>query len=353
MKPDKHRPYTRSDIEKYYSGYLSAKEMHDMEAYALEDPFFADALDGYAAAQKNTSDTHLATIKHFVQSDNAKIISAPSRKNNWLKYIAAASLILFITIGALYFFNSGQHEERIAVAPASAPNLQPYIDTSAVLDKLAAAEKPDSFKEEKKDAIAAKLSANHKKYQPVLLDADKPAYVKPGEPVLATEVAAPTNLSGQAFFSTKINNDKDTLDVADRIVVSGNNIAKQTDMATAMPQRKEDISNALAGRAAGIRIQKCNETNKKTAIRGGAAGTQENEPLIIINGVTATTAEMSVLDKEDIASVNVLNSKEAVAIYGSTGTNGAIIITTHPQKKIKKDSAYNSGASQDSSLRTK
>ena len=38
--------YSASDIEKYRKGELSAREMHELERAALEDPFLADALEG-------------------------------------------------------------------------------------------------------------------------------------------------------------------------------------------------------------------------------------------------------------------------------------------------------------------
>ena len=42
------KTFTASDIQKYHNGLLSAKEMHEMEKAALDDPFLADALEGYA-----------------------------------------------------------------------------------------------------------------------------------------------------------------------------------------------------------------------------------------------------------------------------------------------------------------
>src|SRR6202012_2943583 len=45
------KTYSGADIEKYLKGELSAREMHDLEAAALEDPFLADALDGMSVRQ--------------------------------------------------------------------------------------------------------------------------------------------------------------------------------------------------------------------------------------------------------------------------------------------------------------
>jgi TonB family protein len=44
------KTYSALDIEKYQKGLLSPAEMHAMEKAALEDPFLADAMEGYADA---------------------------------------------------------------------------------------------------------------------------------------------------------------------------------------------------------------------------------------------------------------------------------------------------------------
>ena len=45
--PDKHiTPWSAPDVQKYLKGELSAREMHQLEKAALEDPFLADAIEG-------------------------------------------------------------------------------------------------------------------------------------------------------------------------------------------------------------------------------------------------------------------------------------------------------------------
>ena len=42
--------FTAADIEKYHKGLLSAKEKNALEKASLDDPFLADALEGYSTA---------------------------------------------------------------------------------------------------------------------------------------------------------------------------------------------------------------------------------------------------------------------------------------------------------------
>ena len=43
-------PYTLLDIEQYLQGKLSPAEMHALEKAAVQDPFLADAIEGYQSA---------------------------------------------------------------------------------------------------------------------------------------------------------------------------------------------------------------------------------------------------------------------------------------------------------------
>ena len=51
--PIKH--FNAYDIERYHKGLLSPKERHDLEKAALDDPFLADALEGYTSANIDIS----------------------------------------------------------------------------------------------------------------------------------------------------------------------------------------------------------------------------------------------------------------------------------------------------------
>jgi len=82
-----HINYSLADIHRYLSGSLSAKEMHDMERAALEDPFLADALEGYGEADMQQAKMHLAQIETAIRQpeEQAKVIALPAvkRHRNW------------------------------------------------------------------------------------------------------------------------------------------------------------------------------------------------------------------------------------------------------------------------------
>lgn len=98
---EKNKTYTATDFERYYSGTMPSGEMHNLEKAALEDPFLADALEGYVYATSFKND--IAELKEKLNETRKKkkIFSVSSLAQNGWWRIAA----LFIIIaGAGYFF---------------------------------------------------------------------------------------------------------------------------------------------------------------------------------------------------------------------------------------------------------
>ena len=87
-------PFTAADIEKYWTGKLSALEMHAMEKAAMDDPFLADAMEGY----RNNVIVGADLDKLRERLDKrvialAPVVSLKERKFSWLK-VAAAIIII-------------------------------------------------------------------------------------------------------------------------------------------------------------------------------------------------------------------------------------------------------------------
>lgn len=92
-------------------------------------------------------------------------------------------------------------------------------------------------------------------------------------------------------------------------------------------------SNGYAGRGATIRIR----GNRSIANPGSS-----NNPLYIVDGVQGVDA--SVINPNDIESIEVLKDASSTAIYGSRGANGVIIITTKRGTSDKPRLSFNSYA---------
>ena len=91
-----------------------------------------------------------------------------------------------------------------------------------------------------------------------------------------------------------------------------------------------DVTQALAGRMAGVMVQQSEGTpgaSISVRVRGGISITQSNEPLYIIDGFPSEDG-MSTLDPAEIETIDVLKDASATAIYGARGANGVVVITT-------------------------
>lgn len=91
-----------------------------------------------------------------------------------------------------------------------------------------------------------------------------------------------------------------------------------------------DVTQALAGRMAGVMVQQSEGTpgaSISVRVRGGISITQSNEPLYIIDGFPSEDG-MTTLDPAEIETIDVLKDASATAIYGARGANGVVVITT-------------------------
>src|SRR5436189_3076172 len=89
--------FTAVDIEKYHKGLLSAKERHDLEKAALDDPFLADALEGYAVAGENVSANIIDLQKRLAEKlEPGKVITMKKGGKTSFPWLRAAALVIIV-----------------------------------------------------------------------------------------------------------------------------------------------------------------------------------------------------------------------------------------------------------------
>jgi len=98
--------YSASDLQRYLKGEMSAPEMHNLEMAALEDPFLADALEGFEKQDIDQAQTWDQDLGGHLTDLHARLesrVSAPTRKLfPWLRIAAAAILLIGLSAGAWY-----------------------------------------------------------------------------------------------------------------------------------------------------------------------------------------------------------------------------------------------------------
>lgn len=93
-----------------------------------------------------------------------------------------------------------------------------------------------------------------------------------------------------------------------------------------------NLSTSFAGRLSGVvAYQRSGQPGSNSAdffIRGVSTLSGITSPLIILDGVEVSSADLNALDPEIIEGFSILKDATATAMYGTRGANGVMIVTT-------------------------
>ncbi len=144
----------------------------------------------------------------------------------------------------------------------------------------------------------------------------------------------------------------------DEVVVIGYGAVRKKDLTGSVVQLKSEqlkevptanVLEAAQGKIAGADITRSSGqagAGVNIRIRGNRSIGGNNAPLIIVDGIQYGNLED--INANDIETMDVLKDASSIAIYGSRGANGVILITTKKGKTGKPDISFNaySGVSQ-------
>jgi len=140
-------------IQQYLDGSLDPGRMHELEKEALEDPFLAEALEGYSAFE-GSAQPHLSLLQRQLE---ARIAENAEKKNmfffTWQRIsVAAAASLLFISASILFWMKGTDSESRLA---GNAKNVEVTLTPN---DKLGE-ESQDAGKYSQNKAVTAEAEA--------------------------------------------------------------------------------------------------------------------------------------------------------------------------------------------------
>ena len=155
-------------------------------------------------------------------------------------------------------------------------------------------------------------------------------------------------INGRTVINVTLSDDNQQLN---EVIVIGYGTTTKKDLTTSVVSiSSKDLENqpitnplqAIQGRAAGVQVS--SQSGKPGAgisisIRGNTSITASNSPLYVIDGVTSRDA--SFLNANDIETMTILKDASAAAIYGSSGANGVVLITTKKGSSNKLRVAFN------------
>ncbi len=171
----KNKIYNAADFERYHAGKMTPAEMHALEKAAMEDPFLADALQGYSLIAQPIQDLELIKQRLKEQTSSKKAVPFIFRNYNWLK--VAAVFVLIAGAGWLVLRMAENHNE--IAKDETERKLIPQNQQSTIIpvDSSITANKPV----QKSDETAVDQTENNIKKEP-------------GNPSIETAVAAGNSL---------------------------------------------------------------------------------------------------------------------------------------------------------------
>jgi len=153
-------------------------------------------------------------------------------------------------------------------------------------------------------------------------------------------------VKGQAVINVSLEED---LKQIDEIVVVGYGVQKKSDLTGSVSSVSGEqltklavsgVDQALQGKAAGVNvIQNTGMPGGEISIQiRGISSINGTAPLVIVDGMPGS---LSGISPDNIESIEILKDASSAAIYGSSGGNGVILVTTKKGKAGKTNVSFN------------
>ncbi|MBB4034235.1 TonB-linked SusC/RagA family outer membrane protein [Dysgonomonas hofstadii] len=112
-----------------------------------------------------------------------------------------------------------------------------------------------------------------------------------------------------------------------RVNITGSVASVSGDVLVKTPANS--VAEAMVGKLPGVQITSVDgspDADIMIRVRGGGSITQDNSPLILVDGFEV--ANLNDIPPSDIESIDVLKDASTKSIYGARGANGVILVTT-------------------------
>ena len=185
---EKNIIYTAKDIDEYLAGRLSPQQMHAIEKAALDDPFLAEAMEGYEAVKDKEWNNQLVALREEIANKGAvaKIIPLHKSKNNWWKAVAAIIIIGSATTLTLILNQDKKAESGKQEIAQTFPVINDSITQTSIESPASVTQSlnpsASATKEEKKAIPGSVAQVDKISSRDIILEPGAPVF-KPAAPV--------------------------------------------------------------------------------------------------------------------------------------------------------------------------
>src|SRR5690606_21190432 len=126
LEENKHINYSAEDIRRYLKGELSPSERHQLEKAALDDPFLADAIEGYSAANVPISkDIEELRERLLGRKESAKVIPLPrAGSSNRFPWLRIAVMLVLLAGAGWMVYTLAFNEPKENIAKTTTPTMR-------------------------------------------------------------------------------------------------------------------------------------------------------------------------------------------------------------------------------------
>lgn len=195
-----NQPLTLDELRAYQAGTLSAAEQHRIERLLLENPLYADALEGLEAIQQAGSSLQRQTRSLHVALENRIHEAATPRRLMplWVTSLAASVLlVLSVSFYLIYTVNSTATLAKKGAVPVATNVIQPSVEPGTVIlniKDLGSAETPLLAKKSTPVVLLIRKSGPKTEHRQVAKKGAQPApeVAQPQEVATTTAATVPT-----------------------------------------------------------------------------------------------------------------------------------------------------------------
>lgn len=227
-------------IRRYHNGELSPREMYELERQAQDDPMLMDIIMGIELSDEETVRKDLSDIKARITQRVSE--NTIKQMPVWRKWVVAASVLLLLSAGALLMINQQSANKEIASTTLSEPSTPITPDSgddAEVTDKTSKQASPTPSSTQT-DRLANVITKKKQPTEDIATQAEQ-ADISDEKSTLAA--VQPKSPGVRVHISESLSKDS-------TLVLRGLSEDK-----IAVNSPKEELTTALAGKAAGVRIR--------------------------------------------------------------------------------------------------
>ncbi|HEY1054043.1 MAG TPA: TonB family protein [Emticicia sp.] len=281
---------TAEDLKRYEAGEMTFQEMHRVEKILLEQPFYADATEGFSEIKKDriSTDKNLNDLKarlgNRINQDTNKPAPVFTISKIWKPVSMAAALILVFT-GLYYLIVDNQKETDTALMEVGKVSTDNLSEPGAASAPIAKEDKTDFKKAEKVPQLAEKqkhVYQNSNQAHAIVKELPPPAQEEFENGIIpkndeadkiVTEIAPSPAVAASAptALKKKTIEDREVAPVESRPSGSAGRLAGAAITGTVVNGDNEpmkDVTINISGRSDGVRTDEEGKFSLKDARRG-------------------------------------------------------------------------------------